>query len=356
MSAKPSMTDRAARPVIGLLVCAAVAAVAWLLVRLLQDLPEPVSNAPASPMVLAILAGLALGGVAARRPSWQPGLALARGLLLKTAVALIGLRLSLVELGLLGGRALPLVVLVVLTGLALTYWLVRLAGGNRHLAGLLGVGTAICGASAIAALAPALKARPQETAYSIACVALVGLLATLLYPFVLPPLLADPIAVGLVMGAAIHDTAQVTAAAAAHEQLWQLDGTLNAATVTKLIRNFSMVLVIPLLAWMLSEPGSRMRYVPMPLFILAFLALSVVRSAGDAALGADHAAWQDLIAVAGQISQFLFAMAMAAIAMGIRFTQLQALGWKPAAAALAAALAVLAVAVGWVHFVSPSAL
>ncbi len=350
MPSEPPLNNSATHPWPGLLVCAAIAALAGVLAALLQQLPETVPTVPASPMVLAILAGLALAGVAAGRPSWQPGLEKARGIFLKTAVALIGLRLSLVELGLLGGRALPLVVLVVVSGLALTYWLVRGAGGNRHLAGLLGVGTAICGASAIAALAPALKARPQETAYAIACVALVGLLATLLYPFLLPQLVHDPIAVGLIMGAAIHDTAQVTAAATAHEQLWQLDGTLNAATVTKLIRNFSMVLVIPLLAWMLSEPGTRPRHVPIPLFILAFLALSVVRSAGDAALGADHALWQTLISGAGALSQFLFAMAMAAIAMGIRFGQLRELGWKPAAAALTAALGVLLIAVGWVHF------
>jgi len=350
MSARKNSSHPMLAAVPGLLICAAVAALAWMLVGLLQRSPDPLATLPASPMVLAILAGLGLAGVAARRPGWRPGLELARGLLLKTAVALIGLRLSLVELALLGGRALPLVVLVVLTGLVLTYALVRKAGGNQHLAGLLGVGTAICGASAIAALSPALKARPEETAYAVACVALVGLLATLLYPFILPALLADPIAAGLVIGAAIHDTAQVTAAAAAYEQLWQLDGTLNAATVTKLIRNFSMVLVIPLMAWMLSEPGSGPRFVQIPLFIVAFLALSAVRSVGDAWLGADQAVWQALIDVLGQLSQFLFAMAMAAIAMGIRLQQLRVLGWKPAAAALLAALTILAVAVVWVRF------
>ena len=350
MSPRENSSHRLPAIVPGLGISALVAALAWMLVDLIQHLPGPMGALPASPMVLAILAGLCLAGVAAHRPEWRPGLDLSRGILLKTAVALIGLRLSLVELGLLGGRALPLVVLVVLTGLVLTYVLVRSAGGNRHLAGLLCVGTAICGASAIAALAPALKARPEETAYAIACVAVVGLLATLFYPFILPPLLTDPVAVGLVMGAAIHDTAQVTAAAAAYEQLWQLDGTLNAATVTKLIRNFSMVLIIPMVAWMLSEPGAGPRYVPIPLFIVAFLVLSAVRSLGDAGLGADHAGWQTLIHWLGQLSQFLFAMAMTAIAMGIRLKQLKVLGWKPAAAALLAALASLGLALAWVRF------
>ncbi len=352
MSHPPDPLSRLPAALAGLLICSAVAAGAWLMAALLKGLPEPLSTLPASPMVLAILAGLALAGVTARQPRWQPGLDLARGPLLKLAVALIGLRLSLVELGLLGAQALPLVAVIIVSGLGLTYWLVKSAGGNRELAGLLGVGTAICGASAIAALAPALKARPEETAYAVACVALVGLLATLLYPFVLPHLLRDPIAVGLVMGAAIHDTAQVTAAAAAHEQLWQLDGTINAATVTKLIRNFSMVVVIPLMAWLLSRPGEGPRPAPIPLFILAFVALSVLRSGGDAWFGPDAAAWQALIGTMGSLSQFLFAMAMMAIAASIRTQQLRALGWQPAVAALLAALAVLAIAISWVRWMT----
>ncbi|TVS14048.1 MAG: putative sulfate exporter family transporter [Wenzhouxiangella sp.] len=337
-----------ARP--GLAVAAALAALAWLLIGLLQRLPEPLSSLPASPMLVAILAGLALGGVAARRPAWQHGLELARGPLLKIAVALIGLRLSLVELGLLSGRAVPLVVVVIALGLGLTYGLARLAGGGRRLAGLLAVGTAICGVSAIAALAPGIRARPDETAYAIACVALVGLLATLFYPLLLQSLLVDPVAIGLVMGGAIHDTAQVTAAAVAHEQLWQVDGTLNAATVTKLIRNFSMVLVIPVLAWLLAEHDAGPRLVPIPLFIVAFLALSAVRSLGDAVVGADHPVWTGLTDVAGVLSQFLFAMAMTAIAMGIRLAHLRELGWRPAAAAFIAAVAVLAAAIAWVRW------
>ena len=332
----------------GIMVSFSIAALAWLLTAGMVRIPM-LSAVPASPMVLAILAGLALGSVAGARPQWQPGLAIARGILLKLAVALIGLRLSLSELGQLGGQALPLVLIVIVVGLGVAYSTVRLAGGSRRMAGLLGVGTAICGASAIAALAPALKARPEETAYAVACVAVIGLIATLSYPLLLQPLLGDPVAVGLVMGGAIHDTAQVTAAAAAHEQLWQVDGTINAATVTKLMRNFAMVLVIPLVAWLLSEDGQA-RGTPVPLFILAFVALSIVRSLGDALLGPDHGGWVGLIGGLGQLSQFLFAMAMAAIAMGIRPAQLRVLGWKPALAALSAALVVLGTAMAWVRW------
>lgn len=339
------LTHRIGLQLAGLLVLVVLATTAWWLAAWMRSGP---SGLPISPMVLAILAGLVLAGVTARRPGWQPGLHLARGPLLKTAVALIGLRLSLSELAWLGNQALPLVLTAVVLGLAVTLGLARLAGAGSRLAGLLAVGTVICGVSAIAALAPAVKARHEEVCYAIACIALAGLVGTLVYPFALPLLLTDPIAAGLVLGTAIHDTAQVTAAATAWEQLWGSEDTLNAAIATKLMRNLTMVLVIPAMAWLLAERGDNRR-VAVPLFIVAFVGLSALRSLGDLA-GADQTAWWpaliDGLAVA---SQFMFTMAMAALAMSIRLGDLKALGWRPAAAAMIAAFLVLLLAVFWVR-------
>lgn len=331
----------------GLTVAAAIAALGWTAAALLQRGPGPLPSLPASPMVLAIVLGLALAGQAGRQPRWDPGLTLARGLLLKTAVALIGLRLSLGEVWLLGGQALPVVVIAIAVGLAVSLGLYRLLATPVRLAGLLAVGTAICGASAIAALAPAIRASHAETCYAIACIALFGLVATLAYPLLLPLWLSDPAQVGLVIGSAIHDTAQVTAAASAHEQIWTLSGTLDAATVTKLLRNSAMIVVIPVAAWLIvgRQPGQR---VPFPRFILAFLALAGLRSLIDAFGAGDAALWQIALQTAEEISQFLFAMAMAALAMAIRPRDLKPLGWRPALGAGAVAGAMLLATLFWV--------
>ena len=304
---------------------------------------------PLSMMLIAILLGLSLAGMARKQDSWQPGLAFARGPLLKIAVALIGLRLSLADLGQLGWQALPLVIVMLIVALGITLLLARLAGANLRLAILLAAGTAICGASAIAATAPGLRARAEETAYAIACVALIGLLATIFYPALLQALLADAEQVGLVMGVAIHDTAQVTAAAVLHEQIYQQEGTLTAATVAKLMRNSSMLLLIPALIWLANRGQTEQSAsVPFPMFIVAFIALSGLRSLGDAWLGADQELWRSLITWAGHFSLLAFTMAMAALAMNIRFSQLRSLGWKPAAAAMLSAGIVLGLAVWWV--------
>lgn len=326
-----------------------IAGIAWIMAVLLQRSPGP--GLPASPMVLAILLGLALTRPSERRPHWQPGLAIARGILLKTAVALIGLRLSLGEVWTLGAQALPMVLIAIATGLCVSLLLYRALAAPTRLAGLLAVGTSICGASAIAALAPAIRASPAEVCYAIACIALFGLIATMAYPLLLPLWLDDPARVGLVMGSAIHDTAQVMAAASAHQQIWAVDGTLDAATVSKLLRNTAMVVVIPVTAWMIAGRQTGRR-VAIPYFIAAFLALAAVRSLVDAAGLGETVAWQVTLSTADAVSQFLFAMAMAAMALAMRPRDLIPLGWVPALVAAVVAAVMLAVtttwAVGWV--------
>ena len=330
----------------GLSVAIGIAAAATLIVIGVKALPGWFGALPMSAMLVAVMAGLLLAPMATSRPSWTPGLDLARGPILKIAVALIGLRLSLSDLARLGLDALPLVLAAVAVGLSITLLLARLSGAHWRLSALLAVGTAICGASAIAATAPGLKARREETCYAVACIALIGLAATIIYPPLLHSWVADPEQIGLIIGAAIHDTAQVTAAAALYEQGFGSAVTLDAATVTKLLRNSLMLVVIPAMIWAAnkkSDTGDTR--VPFPMFILGFIALCGVRTLGDMILGPENALWNQLIDLAGRLSVFAFAMAMAALALSIRYSDLKLLGWKPAAAAVMSAALVFAVSV-----------
>ena len=328
----------------GTLIAGAIALVATLVPAALALLPEPLAGLPVSPILVAILLGLALAPVARAHPGWAPGLQFAAVPLLRLAVVLIGLRLSLAQVGSLGLQAIPMVVAALASGLVLTWLLGRLFGTGTKLTALLAVGSAICGASAIAATAPALRPRPEETAYALACVALFGLVATILYPWLLNGWLPDGRLLGLVLGAAIHDTSQVTAAALLSEQTFGHAEVVAAATVTKLLRNLSMLVVIPAVVWwaLRDEPRGAAR-TPFPLFILGFLALAAVRSAGDVLVG-EVDAWHAFLDAASRCSGFLFAMAMAAIGMGIRVQALKALGAKPAIVALTTAVGMLACA------------
>jgi uncharacterized integral membrane protein (TIGR00698 family) len=383
-------------PTPGLTLAALVALVATLVPAGLGLLPGPWARVPVSPILVSIVLGVALAGAVARRPTLHPGLALATGPLLKLAVILIGLRLGLGELFELGLSAIPLVLAVIVLALGAALGLSRAFGVPPRLGALLAVGTAICGASAIAATAPGLRARAEEVAYAIACVALFGLVATLVYPPLFHVLLADPRAVGTALGAAIHDTAQVTGAALFYEQIQGVEGALTAASVTKLMRNLGMLVVIPLVVWAygregdaggagargregrsvfaerapgesvpgestagnrgagcgpdaVGDPAGAPRAVGFPLFVLGFVAASLVRTAGDRLLPGVPAGWSAFLSSADAASAFLFAMAMAALGMSIRPAALVRLGWRPAGVALATALLVGALAVLWVR-------
>jgi uncharacterized integral membrane protein (TIGR00698 family) len=343
---KPDLAAGSCWP--GLAVAILIASGAWMLMWAVGLEQSPLSGLPISMMLLAILAGLALAGPAARNPSWTPGLEMARGWVLKAAVALIGLRLALGDVAELGIEVLPLVILAIVIGLGLVLGLSRLAGVPARLAALIAAGTAICGASAIAATAPGIRARSDEVCYAIACIALLGLAATLVYPWLLQLVLEDSHLVGFAVGVLIHDTAQVTAAAVFHEQTWQTGETLNAATVAKLMRNLAMLIVVPGLIWWLGRGQStQSTRVPLPLFIVAFLLLSGGRTLGDVWLGTDHAAWNTLIQSAGFLSQFGFAMAMAALAMAVRPAELRHHGWRPALIAIISSLGMLMMALWW---------
>lgn len=328
----------------GTLVAGGAALAATLLSSALARLIAPWAEVPVSPILMAILLGVALAGVARQRPTWSAGLAFAAGPLLRLAVMLIGLRLSLGQAGKLGLQALPLVAAALLCGLGLAWLLGRLTGTGARLTALLAVGAAICGTSAIAATAPALKARPEETAYALACVVVFGLLATAGYPWLLGAWLHEGRAVGLVLGATIQDTAQVTAAALLFEQSFADAEVLAAATVTKLLRNLSMLVVIPAVCWWaLRAERSQGARVPVPLFIFGFLLFAALRSVGDLVL-AETAAWQGFLALASWLSAFLFAMAISAIGMSLRLDALRMLGLKPALVALSITAGMLACA------------
>lgn len=344
MLARMDTADTRPRVATGLLASAGVALAASAVPLLSAAAPGRLAGLPISPILVAILLGLALAGTARRHATWAPGLALAAGPMLKLAVMLIGLRLSLGQVGSLGLQAVPLVLGALVTGLGLAWLLGRAFGLGSKFTALLAVGSAICGASAIAATAPALRARPEETAYALACVALFGLAATIAYPWLLDACFEEGLQVGLVLGAAIHDTSQVTAAALLFEQTFDTTGVVAAATVTKLLRNLCMLAVIPAVVWWALQGDASDRTRPaFPLFIVGFLALAATRSGGDLLFdGSD--AWRVLLDAAATASAFLFAMAMAAIGMGIRLSALRALGSRPALVALLTALGMGAVA------------
>jgi uncharacterized integral membrane protein (TIGR00698 family) len=310
-------------------------------------------RSPIPGIALAILIGLAIRNGLGLPIVYDAGLRLCVKRLLRVGVALLGIRLSLATAGAIGLAALPIVVGAIAVALVVVTGLGRLLGLPRRLALLIAVGTGICGNTAILAAGPVIDADEDEMSYAVACVTIFGLLALLLHPPLAHLLFAgDARHVGLFLGTAIHDTAQVAGAALLYAQHYGAPEALDVATVTKLLRNLFLLAVIPLVALLhrRETPGGAgpLLRTPVtqlvPLFVIAFVAMTAVRTIGDLGerpfglLAPDT--WQTVIDRASDASGWCLALAMAAIGLGTSFAKLRVLGARPFLAGMIAAVAV----------------
>ncbi|NQZ95614.1 MAG: putative sulfate exporter family transporter [Myxococcales bacterium] len=310
-------------------------------------------RSPLSPILFAILLGLAIRNAIGIPAAYDEGLRFCLQRLLRLGVALLGMRLSLAAVGAIGLAALPIVVASITTAILLVGWVNRALGLPPRLGTLVAVGTAICGNSAIVAAGPAIGAKEDEISYAVGCVTLFGLIALLVYPFLSHGMFdGDPTLVGLFLGTAIHDTAQVAGAGMLYLQQYGVGEVLDTATVTKLLRNLFMIAVIPGMAYLhqrREHKAERLR-IPafrqaVPMFVLGFLALALLRTLGDlseAPFGGaiESATWGTWIGSASALSGWLLAIAMAAVGLGTDLRRLRSLGARPLLVGLAAALAV----------------
>ena len=168
----------------------------------------------------------------------------------------MGIRLSIFSVLNIGVLSVGIVVACISTGIFLTLFITRKLGLPERLGTLIGVGTGICGASAIVATGPAIEAEEDEVAYAIGTITIFGIMAMFLYPYLSHLVLSlSHVEAGIFMGTSIHETAQVAAAGIMYDQLWlsQSQGVTltgaDVAIVTKLVRNAFMALAIPFMAY-----------------------------------------------------------------------------------------------------------
>jgi uncharacterized integral membrane protein (TIGR00698 family) len=223
-------------------------------------------------------------------------------------------------------------------------WFGRVMGLPPRLVTLIAAGTGICGVTAIVSTAPAIEAEDREVAYAVSIIAIFGMIGMLVYPYLSRMLLSTSEQIGLFLGTAVHDTSQVVGAAMAYKEVFQDERVLQAATVTKLTRNLFLAVVVPLLAlhhFRQTSHGARKKVDVrqlLPLFVLGFVLMAVLRSIGDATLNQGlafgiwpAAAWKSLTNQIGDVwgSRYLLGTAMAAVGLGTSFSVFKGVGIKP---------------------------
>jgi len=304
---------------------------------------------PASPVVIAIALGIAISTLTKLDKRFYPGLMFSQCRILQLGVTLLGIRLSFSELATIGLNSLPLIALCICSALILVNILGKRLRVSRALTALIAAGTSICGATAIMTAAPIIGARNHEVSYAIACITFFGIIATLAYPVGAHWLFdGDAQRIGLFLGTAVHDTAQVVGAGMIYQNLYGTEQVLDAATVTKLVRNLAMLIVIPALSIMFrknnSTEGRRLHWASLvPVFIVGFVVMSLLRTAGDLRMGPlsllSIDQWNTGVEMLKHAAEYCLLIAMAAIGLNTKLSGIIEIGFKPLVLGLTAACA-----------------
>ena len=295
-------------------------------------------------MVIALIIGIMLHGLAAR-PLFEPGLTFAVKKLLRWAIGLLGLRIAFGDILGLGLGTLVVVVASMAATIAAGIWLARRFGVADGYGALAGASTAVCGASAALATTTVLPNYPQkaaDTAFTVVAANALSTLVMLAYPPLAVLLGFDATKTGILLGATIHDMAQVVGAGYAVSE-----PVGNTAVVVKLFRVFLLLPVVLAIGWWFLRQGEQAQEarVPLPVFALVFLALVVVNSIlpGIPALAGSYAlvkGWLVSVSNAGLL------IAIAALGLGTSITAILTIGWRHVAIFLGTTLVILGLVVG----------
>ena len=289
-------------------------------------LPSAVSE-----LLVALLLCLVVANVVALPSATRPGLRFAVQRVLRLGIILLGARLSLVDVARIGFGALGLVVLCMTVALAVALIAGRLLRVPPRLALLIGVGTAVCGNSAIVATAPVVKAEEREVSFAVGTITLFGTLAVFLYPLIGHALGLSAGTFGVWSGVAVNDTSQVIATSAAYDPLAR-----DVAAVVKLVRNTLMAPLLLLIAWWWNrraaastEAAAKGARSAFPLFVLGFLALALLRTVGI--VDATTARWLD------EAAKLCILVALAGVGLSTRLADMRKVGFVPFALGLTVA-------------------
>lgn len=310
----------------GLAICLAIAATAAVIGGWLPVLGSAVP---------AILLGVCLAPLVRRFARATPGITFSSKFVLQLSVVILGSQLSLGAIAEVGLESLPIMIVSLAACLGGAWLIGRALGVTGDLRTLIGVGTGICGASAIAAVSPVIGAVSADIAYAMSTIFLFNIVAVLVFPMIGHALGMSEHTFGLFAGTAVNDTSSVVAAASVFGA-----GALGFAVVVKLVRTLMIIPISVALAVYVGRHGTaadraasdgappapvRMTWRRagklVPWFLIGFLVVAGVGSLGWIPAGATDPL--------SRLSVFLIAAAMAGIGLSTDLGKLRSAGWKP---------------------------
>lgn len=322
--------------ILGILLCLLIAVPSWLVVLFFPALE--VIGAP----VIAIILGMIITLFMKNKVPFAKGITFTSKKILQYAVILLGFGLNLATIGEVGLTSLPIIISTIATSLIISFIMYKLLKMPSKTATLIGVGSSICGGSAIAATAPVIDADDEEIAQSISVIFLFNVIAALVFPTLGGLLGMTNEGFGLFAGTAVNDTSSVTAAASTWDTLHGTNGmVLEYATIVKLTRTLAIIPITLVLAFVRmrrekkTNTGSQTKVSLkqiFPMFILYFVLASVITTIVTALLANNAeglSAANSIFGFLKQLSKFFIVMAMGAIGLNTNIVKLVKSGGKP---------------------------
>jgi uncharacterized integral membrane protein (TIGR00698 family) len=274
-------------------------------------------------MIISIILGMLWAGIMDAQPGANHGITFSSKYLLRAGIILMGLRLNLFQIFESGLTILFIDAIVIVFTLVVMIGLGKLLKVDLHLNTLIAVGTAICGAAAIVAVASVIKSKKEFTALAVACIAILGTIGALGYIFLYPVLNLDSYSYGVLVGSTLHELAHVIAAAVPGGEV-----SSETAIIVKLGRVALLIPVAIMIGYIFSKLGSEnvkekssIKNLPVPWFIFGFLAMSCINTF--------ILLPEQLVNGLLILSVFLLSMAMAGLGLGIKFSDFKKVGFKP---------------------------
>lgn len=323
----------------GILLCAVVAAFAELMCLIsIGNFSLELVGVP----VIAILAGMIISLISpklAKHNIFSGGIKFTSKKILQWAVIILGFSLNLNTIALVGAKSLPVIICTISTSLIVAFIMMKVLKIKSKTACLIGVGSSICGGSAIAATAPVIDADDEDVAKSISVIFFFNILAALIFPIFGYSIGLGTEGFAVFAGTAVNDTSSVTATASTAESIYNTIGILSAAVTVKLTRTLAIIPITLCFAFyrtrkakkLGTEKGSFSFKKIFPWFILYFIGASIITTVvGIMPESSFTILYNDtFVAITKWLAKFFIAMAMAGIGLNSNIIDLIKNGGKP---------------------------
>ncbi len=340
----------------GIFVCIIIAGISTALAELnIGSFSFEVIGAP----VFAIIIGMIITLIApnfAESEKMKGGVTFTSKKILQWAVIILGFSLNLGTIAKVGAQSLPVIICTILISLIVAMILMKVMKIDKKVACLIGVGSSICGGSAIAATAPVIDADDEEVAQSISVIFLFNVIAALIFPTLGYKLGLGSEGFAIFAGTAVNDTSSVTAAASTAEAIYGTSGILSSSVTVKLTRTLAIIPITLVLAFIRTKrakkAGGEAAKVSFgkifPFFILYFVAASIITTVVGVLPQSAFTQFynETFVSAAKWLAKFFIAMAMCAIGLNTNIVNLVKKGGKPILLGFCCWVAITAVSLG----------